>query len=182
MISFDLAVQGVMPDHSDPYGFRPATRDNLPMLRRWREEPEVLRWWGHWEYPEAEFDAHLADPAITLWIVEHHAPGRPPRPFAYAQDYACHAWEPHPFSHLPAGSRGVDQYIGEPDMLNRGHGAAFLRQHCDRLFAAGAPAIGTDPHPDNARAIRAYQKAGFTIAGGPVDTRWGRALLMERLR
>jgi hypothetical protein len=34
--------------------------------------------------------------------------------------------------------------------------------------------------PGDARAIRAYQKAGFAIVGGPVETRWGRAILMER--
>jgi aminoglycoside 6'-N-acetyltransferase len=162
------------------YRFRPATRDDLPMLTRWREEPEVLRWWGAWQHPEAEYEAHLADPAMALWIVELAAPGAPPRPFAFAQDYACHAWDPHPFSYLPPGSRGMDQYIGEPAMLGHGHGTAFLREQCDRLFAAGVPAIGTDPHPDNARAIRAYQKAGFAIVSGAVDTPWGRAILMER--
>jgi hypothetical protein len=36
--------------------------------------------------------------------------------------------------------------------------------------------------PDNARAIRAYEKAGFAVTGGPLDTPWGRALLMERWR
>jgi aminoglycoside 6'-N-acetyltransferase len=48
------------------------------------------------------------------------------------------------------------------------------------LFATGIPAIGTDPHPDNARAIRAYRKAGFEMVSGAVDTPWGRAILMER--
>lgn len=72
----------------------------------------------------------------------------------------------------------MDLYIGEPDMLDRGHGSALLRRQCDRLFAAGVPAIGTDPHPDNIRARRAYEKAGFVVARGPVDTRWGRAILM----
>lgn len=152
------------------------------MLLRWRQGPEVLRWWGPWQHAEAEYEAHLADPAMAMWIVELVRPGAAPRPFAFAQDYACHAWDPHPFSYLPAGSRGVDQYIGEPDLLGLGHGSALLRQQCDRLFAAGVPAIGTDPHPDNERAIRAYQKAGFAIASGPVDTRWGRAILMERWR
>ena len=93
-----------------------------------------------------------------------------------------HDWNPHPFAYLPTGARGIDQYIGEPDMLGRGHGSAFVRAHCDRLLDAGAPAIGTDPHPDNKRAIRAYEKAGFAVAGGPLDTRWGRAILMERWR
>jgi hypothetical protein len=31
---------------SETYTFRPATRDDLPMLRRWLETPEVVRWWG----------------------------------------------------------------------------------------------------------------------------------------
>lgn len=158
-----------------PYHFRPAAMADLALLRRWREEPDVLPWWGAWQYPEAEFEAHLADPAMALWIVELEG-----RPFAFTQDYACHAWDPHPFRYLPPGSRGVDTYIGEPDMLGRGHGSALLRAQCDRLFAAGAPAIGTDPHPDNLRARRAYRKAGFVEVSGPVDTRWGRAILMER--
>jgi aminoglycoside 6'-N-acetyltransferase len=110
-----------------------------------------------------------------MWIVEQRG-----RPFAYAQDYSPHDWTPHPFSHLPLGSRGIDQYIGEPDLIGHGHGSAFVREHCDQLFAAGAPVIGTDPHPDNGRAIGAYEKAGFKIMTAPVETRWGRAVLMER--
>ena len=79
-------------------------------------------------------------------------------------------------------THSADQYIGEPDTVGREHGSLFVRAHCDRLFAAGAPAIGTDPHPANGRAIRAYEKAGFAIASEPLDTIWGRALLMERWR
>lgn len=119
-------------------------------------------------------EAAIADPHTAAWIVEHHG-----RPFAYAQDYDVHAWPDHHFADLPPSSRGIDQSIGEPDMLDKGHGSAFVRLHVDRLFAAGAPAIGTDPHPDNARAIRAYEKAGFAVTGGPVETPWGRALLMQ---
>lgn len=144
------------------------------MLAKWRAEPEVLRWWGPWHLAEPEFVADLADPAIAMWIVEH-AHG----PFAFAQDYDCHAWDRHPFAHLPAGARGIDQYIGVPAMIGHGHGTAFLRQQCARLFAAGAPAVGTDPRPDNARAIAAYRKVGFATVSEAVDTRWGRAVLME---
>lgn len=161
-----------------PYAFRPVIPADLPLLHAWRSRPHVIRWWDPPEVERAE--ESLADARIAMWIVEHAKPARPPGPFAYAQDYSPHDWPNHPFAHLPPGSRGIDQYIGEPDMLDRGHGSAFVRAHCERLFAAGAPAIGTDPHPDNARAIRAYQKAGFAITAGPLDTRWGRALLMER--
>ena len=159
------------------YHFRPATRADFPLLLRWRQMPDVIRWWGPWDDAAADFERHLADPNVAMWIVEHGG-----RAFAYAQDYDPHAWDPHPFSHLPPGSRGIDQYIGEPEWLDRGHGTAFIQQQCERLLAAGAPAVGTDPHPDNRRARRAYRKAGFTEVGGPVDTRWGRAILMERWR
>lgn len=162
-----------MSDSAD-YRFRPITQADFPLVLGWREMPHMRRWWGPWEDAEADFERHLADPNIAMWIVEHGG-----RPFAYAQDYDPHAWDPHPFSHLPPGSRGIDQSIGEPDMLNKGHGTAFVRLQCDRLFAAGAPAVGTDPHPDNLRARRAYEKAGFTAVSGPVETRWGRAILME---
>ena len=119
----------------------------------------------------------LADPRVAMWIVELEG-----RAIAYAQDYSPHDWTQHPFAHLPPGSRGIDQYIGEADLLGCGHGRAFVSAHCEQLFSAGAPAIGTDPHPENGRAIRAYKHAGFTIVGGPLDTRWGRAVLLERWR
>jgi aminoglycoside 6'-N-acetyltransferase len=155
--------------------FRPVVEEDLALLARWRAAPHVREWWGE---PSVEDEREkLADPRIAMWIVELDG-----RPFAFAQDYDVHGWDPHPFSYLPPGSRGIDQYIGEADMLDRGHGSAFVRQHVERLFAAGVPAVGTDPHPDNARAIRAYEKAGFVLASGPVDTRWGRAVLMERRR
>lgn len=157
------------------YDFRPVTPTDIHLLRTWRERPHVSRWWGPSEIEPAE--ESLGDARIAMWIVAHEG-----RPFAYAQDYDVHGWSPHPFSHLPPGSRGIDQYIGEPDMLDRGHGSAFVRAHCDRLLAAGAPAIGTDPHPDNLRARRAYVKAGFVLTGEPRETRWGIAVLMERWR
>jgi aminoglycoside 6'-N-acetyltransferase len=155
-----------------PYVFRPATGADLPLLRSWRSRPHMIEWWGPPE--EDDMEEAIADPHTAAWIVELGG-----RPFAYAQDYDPHAWPDHHFGHLPPGARGIDQSIGEPDMLDKGHGSAFVRQHVERLFAAGAPAVGTDPHPDNARAIRAYRKAGFVVSGGPLETPWGRALLME---
>lgn len=160
-----------MADHV----FRPVTPADLDRLAFWRARSHVVEWWGA---PELEPAAEtFGDKRVAMWIVEHLG-----RPFAYAQDYPVHAWDDHPFAYLPPGSRGIDHYIGEPEMIGRGHGSAFVRAHCERLLAAGAPAVGTDPHPDNRRAIRAYEKAGFKIVSGPVETLWGRAVLMEKWR
>ncbi len=135
--------------------------------------PHVMEWWGD---PSVEpEDQKAEDPRIRMWIVEFSG-----RPFAYAQDYDVHAWPDHHFAHLPPRSRGIDQYIGEPDMLDAGHGTAFVTAHVNRLFALGTPAIGTDPHPDNLRAQAAYRKAGFEVAGPVIETQWGIALPLVR--
>jgi len=76
-------------------------------------------------------------------------------------------------------TRGIDQFIGEGDMVGRGHGSAFIRAFTDTLLAAGTPRVITDPDPANARAIRAYEKAGFRKQH-EVDTPDGRSLLMVR--
>lgn len=152
------------------YRFRQATLDDLEMLMRWQSNPHVREWWGSDEpYDKAE----LADPRVARWIVSIAE-----RPFAYMQDYAVHGWEDHHFAHLPKGSRGIDQYIGDPERLGVGHGSAFIAMRMQALFEAGAPVIATDPHPDNARAIAVYRKLGFEPSGPPRETRWGRVLPM----
>jgi aminoglycoside 6'-N-acetyltransferase len=126
------------------YHFRPATLDDLPILRRWQATPEVSGWWGEGD----TFDARdLANPHFRPMIVSLGG-----RAFAYMQDYAVHGWPDHHFAHLPPGTRGIDQFIGETDLLGQGHGSAFIRQRVLELFAEGAPTVATDPHPDNARA------------------------------
>jgi aminoglycoside 6'-N-acetyltransferase len=64
-------------------------------------------------------------------------------------------------------------------MVGRGHGSAFIRQRVQEMFAAGVPAVATDPHPENARAIAACRKAGFRVAGPEEDSEWGRVIRME---
>ena len=156
------------------YQFRPMTADDLPMLRRWLAAPHVVEWWGH---PDEQFglvSGDLDEPAMDQFIV-----ALDDRPFAYIQSYNPEAWQPHPFGDQPSGTCGIDQFIGEPDMIGRGHGSGFIRQFTDGLLASGTPRVLTDPDPANARAVRAYEKAGFT-GKRLVDAPDGIALLMVR--
>ena len=58
----------------------------------------------------------------------------------------------------------MDQFIGEPAYWNRGIGSAFLQMMASYLKTLkGADCILLDPHKNNYRAIRAYEKAGFRI-------------------
>lgn len=160
---------------ADAYAFRPMTADDLPLARGWLATPEVVRWWGDPDEQIALLAGDLDEPRMRLWIVSHGA-----KPFAYIQDYDPLSWGLHHFGDLAPGSRGIDQFIGEPAMLDRGHGSAFIRAHVDRLLAEGAPSVGTDPDPTNARAIRAYEKAGFTALRETLDWEGEPTLLMLR--
>ena len=157
------------------YAFQPMTPDHLPMIRRWLETPEVVRWWGQ---PDEQYDLVSCDldhPDMDQFIValEDH-------PFGYIQCYALSTWN-QGFGPQPEATRGIDQFIGEPDMIGHGHGSDFIRQFTDGLLAQGILRIVTDPDPDNARAVRAYANAGFAH-DRIVETPDGPVLLMVRNR
>lgn len=155
------------------YEFTPMTTADLPLIRRWLETPHVSEWWHD---PAEQFElvsGDLGHPDMAQFIVATDA-----KPFAYLQCYNIGAWHTG-FGPQPQGTCGLDQFIGEADMLDRGHGPAFIRTFAEGLLANGTPRVVIDPDPDNARAIRAYEKAGFS-RDRLVDTPDGVALLMFR--
>ncbi|MCR9236405.1 MAG: acetyltransferase [Alphaproteobacteria bacterium] len=152
------------------YEFRQATMDDLDLLMKWQARPHVRAWWGSGEPYDQE---RISDPRVSRWIVSTNN-----SPFAFMQDYTVHGWEDHHFAKLPKGSRGIDQYVGDPDMIGVGHGSAFIGARMRAVFDEGAPIIATDPHPDNKRAISVYKKLGFEPFGPPQETRWGLILPM----
>ena len=154
------------------YEFRPITAADLPLVLHWLKQPHVVEWWGDTHEQFALVSGDLEVEAMEQFIV---ALGD--RPFAYIQCYDPMVWPDNGLGEHPRGTCGIDQFIGEPDMVDRGHGSAFIRAFIERTLADGAPRIITDPDPANARAIRAYQKAGFEKVD-LVDTPDGIALLM----
>jgi aminoglycoside 6'-N-acetyltransferase len=155
---------------NNKYDFRRVTMKDLPTLLQWQSQPHVREWWGSSEpYDQDE----LSDPRVSRWIVCVNE-----NPFAFTQDYTVHGWGDHHFSRLPKGARGLDQYIGDPDMIGIGHGTAFIAARMQSLFENGVPVLATDPHPDNDRAIAVYKRLGFVPAGEPQETQWGRILPM----
>jgi len=159
---------------SDAYAFRPMTALDFEIIRRWLATPHVAQWWGDPREQFALISEDLDHPAMDQFIVSQSD-----RPFAYLQCYDPTAWSDNGLGEQPEGTRGIDQFIGEEDMVDRGHGSALIRLFVDRLLQSGAPRTVTDPDPRNARAVRAYEKAGFQ-KDRLVETPDGRALLMVR--
>jgi aminoglycoside 6'-N-acetyltransferase len=155
------------------YLFRPMTSSDLALVQRWLAWPHVREWWGDAEEQYGLVSGDLDEPAMDQYIVSTAG-----NPFGYLQCYDLTAWNSG-FGPHPLGTRGIDLFIGEPDMIERGHGSALVRCFADDRMRQGAPRIVTDPDPANRRAIRAYEKAGFE-KDRMVEMPDGPALLMVR--
>jgi len=161
-----------------PIAFRLLTIDDLPTLHEWLTRRHVAQWWH--------------DPATLAGMRDEFAPLMIPgdrdqayiasdgsRDIGYIQAYTVKdsggGWWP---DEQDPGARGIDQFLANADQLGQGLGTEMIHAFLERLFADPAVTrVQVDPAPDNLRAIRCYEKAGFTRVR-EVDTPDGRALLM----
>ena len=165
------------------FEFRPLADADLPMLHEWLSRPHVAEWWGapsSFSGVVAEYGSRDANDAPHEAYVALADGG----PIGFIQSYVpvkCHHEGWWLDEHDP-GVRGIDQFLADGDHLGRGLGTSMIRAFVSRLFSDPAVTrVQTDPDPDNARAIRCYEKAGFR-AVRELDTPDGRALLMYRDR
>ena len=69
------------------------------------------------------------------------------------------------------GSWGLDVLLGRPDLVYHGLGSATVDLVCTYLLGERrASRVMLTVAVDNARAIRAYEKAGFVRSGRVLDT------------
>jgi aminoglycoside 6'-N-acetyltransferase len=147
---------------------------DLPMLGAWLDQPHVAEWWDNGEDKVAEIREAMTDPATKPFVVELDG-----RPIGYIQCYRPHLEEEHPYRDQPEGTLGIDQFIGEPELVGIGHGSRLIAVFVEGLFREGAPRVIIDPDPANGRAIRAYEKAGFRRFDSRTSI-YGDALMMAR--
>ena len=105
------------------------------MVREWLRTPHVMEWWGE---PDEQFglvSGDLCEPAMDQFIVALNE-----RPLGYIQSYSLTDWNVG-FGNHPAQTRGIDQFIGETDMVGRGHGSSLTGQFVDDLIARGIPRV-----------------------------------------
>ncbi|WP_117194653.1 GNAT family N-acetyltransferase [Rhizobium terrae] len=151
-----------MAEGAPRYVFRDVAAEDFPLLAKWLAEPHIAQWWGAVDEELASIEASMKSVETRPMIVELEG-----RPIAYLQYYDPHLEEDHPYQDQPRGTLGIDISIGDGELVGMGHGSAIVRQLAAELFAGGAVRLVIDPDPENARAIRAYEKAGFRH----IDTR-----------
>ncbi len=139
-------------DHPD-LSFRPLTPDDYLLLLDWLQRPHVKEWWDDGDDTLDKVAAHYSDPDAERFLLLYQEAGSmdAARPIGYFQYYR-----------EDAGVVGIDQFIGEAELLNRGLGTLAVRAFIALVIARENPhRIILDPEPENARAIRCYEKAGF---------------------
>jgi len=136
--------------------FRPVSRTDYPLLRRWLAQEHVRAFWGPPAREVALIDADIDGGDTAMFVV--HLAGRP---VGYIQDWCPHAEGAPHLADMPPGTRAIDCVLGATDLLGHGIARRFVRARAGALAAAGTPAIVTDPHAGNARAIAMYRAAGF---------------------
>ncbi|HCA6440537.1 TPA: aminoglycoside 6'-N-acetyltransferase [Pseudomonas aeruginosa] len=149
--------------HPGVVTLRPMTEDDIGMLHEWLNRPHIVEWWGG-ERPSLEEvkedyrPSALAEEGVTPYIGLLDG-----TPFAFAQSYVALGsgggwWE----EETDPGIRGIDQSIADSGLLGRGYGTRLVQALVDLLFAdPQVSKVQTDPSPNNMRAIRCYEKAGF---------------------
>lgn len=163
------------------FEFRSLREADLPLLLEWLNRPHLRDTWGHERTLDEVREKYLpriagedaAQPYLA-WLDEE--------PVGYIQSYrawAVSGWYP---DDPGPGVWGIDQFLADGGRLDQGLGTAMVSQFVERLLRDPTVAeIRLDPHPENRRAIRCYEKAGFARSG-EIVTPDGPALLMRIVR
>ncbi|HEY0466474.1 MAG TPA: GNAT family N-acetyltransferase [Polyangiaceae bacterium] len=160
------------------FSFHPLRDTDLSLLHEWLNRAHVAEWWGDQrdlEYVRQSFGADLDSPMIAMFLAHLGA-----EPVGYIQVYQVLGADPEWWTdETDPGARGIDQFLANAEQLGQGLGSSMVRQFVTRLFDdPQVTRVQTDPSPNNGRAIRAYEKAGFRRLA-EVTTPDGPALLMR---
>ena len=163
----DLSIRRMRDDRADH-----------DLIVRWRNAPHVAEWWSTDD-----------DPTPTTYdrVVREYGPGTEDASWSIdciiaVGDRAVGFTQFYPWSGaadearemgIPDidGSYGLDIFIGEPDMVGRGVGSRAVALLSRYLFDAhDATSVALLTPVGNARAHRAYEKAGFRKVTQTLDT------------
>lgn len=157
--------------------FIPFAEKHVAMFREWLNKPHVK---PHWQEPENleelkhKFVTDLPKRSVHPFIFEVDGVQT-----GYIQYYeACKVgggWWPHE----PPGVFGIDVLIGVPNRLGQGLSTGVISKFMEFIKnREDVQSFIIDPDEENSRAIRAFEKAGFSRENVLVTPN-GRAQLMR---
>ena len=146
--------------------FRPITKSDLPNLIRWQSEGEVAMWyWDLQEEPKDVLIQRWAEKVTsTDDVTDRYVINVNGQDIGEIQDYVVDSDPAYAAEVGISNCAGIDVLIGEPEWRNRGVGTGVLSAYVKGIVFL-RPGIKTciiDPEPRNHRAIRCYEKVGFS--------------------
>src|SRR3990172_9611036 len=107
------------------FSFKPLSKDDLPILYQWFEQPHVIEWWPAPKKGEEFFEHFLKrirskDTVPFLVLLDDKTLG-------YIHYYSISSEMRRWLPPLPEHSVGIDQFIGESENLGKGYGPAFVK-------------------------------------------------------
>lgn len=150
-------------DIANKFTFKPLQEPDLNLLCHWLNEPHVKEWWDDHLTDEAiksKYKKRIGDTIVVPFIVLLND-----KPIGFIQYYYANkvgdGWWPNEVEE----TIGIDQFIGEKNLINRGIGTKMLHTFVDGLSRNyNIKKFITDVAPKNLRAIRCYEKVGFVFA------------------
>jgi RimJ/RimL family protein N-acetyltransferase len=146
--------------------FLPVEPEHHPMLWEWLQRPHVATWFGH--FTPSTYEGMVAEQTEKRDGTEPSSPYLillDGAPIGYIQGYR---WGDFPEVTDPLSLNGdavgADLYIADAELLGQSLGPRIVARFYLRLMDEMGLDLGfIDPEVDNARAIRAYEKAGFAF-------------------
>lgn len=148
--------------------FRPLEETDFELLLEWLQRPHIKEWWDDGDDTIEKVREHYSrDLDETKRFILLYSEQQTPA--GYFQYYI-----------KSGGVIGIDQFLADPKILGKGIGTACILVFLQMIRERHAPwRVIIDPHPDNARAIRCYEKVGFCHYETVQDDAGGLAYMME---
>ena len=151
---------------NDNLRIRTLTEKDFPLMLKWLTDDRVLQFYGGRDkkYTLETLKEHYTEPwedEVIRVIIEYNG-----QPIGYGQIYKMYdeLYDDYQYPRSNEIVYGMDQFIGEVDYWSKGIGTKYTRMIFDFLKEErNVDAVILDPHQDNLRAIKMYQKAGFRI-------------------
>lgn len=135
---------------------RPATPEDLELLRYWDEQPHIIA-----SDPDTDWEWETELLNTPEWREQLIAEVND-KPIGFIQIIDPALEETHYWGEVENNLRAIDIWIGEVDYIGKGYGTKIMRMALKHCF--GVPevtAVLIDPLISNTRAHRFYERCGF---------------------
>lgn len=145
--------------------FRKLQLDDLTIMHKWLNEPHVHKWYDKDKQNTFEEVANKYLPYIQgekptdSYIVLYKD-----KPAGYIQTYKVNDWPEYgDYVGYDDNTASIDLFIGDNSLIGKGFGSLMIKKFLKEVVFSRKDIVTciVGPEPENKRAIKAYEKAGF---------------------